>query len=186
MGSEIGMNGSDDDRETCRNCSTKRGHASDSSYDHPRFTGRHYRGDWYCDACWVILAGTQRIKALATENRRLSRRVAWFEGLLKPRLLTRIFRRFFTRRAYVDRLEEKLKTILAHAGSSIECVDEPAAGYLRDICEIVDEFYGEDTSETQDDCSSCGGIDGGDGYLMPLSYEEGAVPCPKCNPKGKG
>jgi hypothetical protein len=47
----------------------------------------------------------------------------------------------------IDRLDEGLATILAHAGSAIECVDEPGKGYLREICEIVDKVTGEDTSE---------------------------------------
>lgn len=46
-----------------------------------------------------------------------------------------------------EAMEEGLKAILCHAGSAIECVDEPGKTYLREICEIVDHVYGEDTSE---------------------------------------
>lgn len=50
----------------------------------------------------------------------------------------------------LERYEEGLKTILAHAGSAIECCDEPGAGYLREVCEIVDLLLGEDTSEDEE------------------------------------
>ena len=48
-----------------------------------------------------------------------------------------------------EAMEEGLKTILSHAGSAIECVDEPGKTYLREICEIIDHIYGEDTSKEE-------------------------------------
>lgn len=50
--------------------------------------------------------------------------------------------------AEFDRLHEGLATILVHAGSAIECVDEPGKGYLREICDIVDKITGEDTRDS--------------------------------------
>lgn len=142
------MNGSDNGWERCHGayCDVEQGHAEDSCYDHIRFTGKHYQGQWYCDACWAVLRGENRIAELETENEQLRKRVAWFKGLLRIGLLPRLFKRIFLRRACAERMEEGLKTILSHAGSAIECVDEPGKTYLREVCEVVDWVYGEDTS----------------------------------------
>lgn len=143
------MNGSDSDWERCHGayCNVEQGHAEDSCYDHIRFTGKHYQGRWYCDVCWAVLQGENRIAELEADNEALKKRVVWFEKMMKPSLLARLLRRISMRRSYAERMEEGLKTILSHAGSAIECVDEPGKTYLREICEIVDEVYGEDTSE---------------------------------------
>jgi len=50
-----------------------------------------------------------------------------------------------------EKAEEALKTILCHAGSAIECVDEPGKGYLREICEIVEAVLGPSEDPDEDD-----------------------------------
>ncbi len=111
----------------------------------PQITGGYYRGKWYCDVCLSVLRGEERIAELEGENARLRKKAKWAESLVRPGLWGRLLRRVFTRRAYATRMEDGLKTILSHAGSAIECCDEPGAGYLRDICEIVDDVFGIDT-----------------------------------------
>lgn len=144
------MNGSDNGWEHCHGgyCDAVRAYAKDSTYDNPYCTGKFYQDHWYCDACWAVLCGKNRIAELEVENKELRRKVTWFEKLMRPGLLARLFRRISTRKSYAERMEEGLKTILCHAGSAIECVDEPGKTYLREVCEIVDEVYGEDTSGT--------------------------------------
>ncbi len=134
------MNGSEDNRPPCTmiGCHVEQGKAADNSYDHLKLSGGWYRDDWYCDVCLSILRGTE-------ENARLRKKVKWAESLIRPGLLGRLFRRFFMRRAYVKRLEDGLSAILNHAGCAIECCDEPGAGYLRDVCKIVDDTFGIDT-----------------------------------------
>ena len=148
------MNGSDgDDWPVCCSprCRTTQTHAKDTTYDRPRFTGVTYLGDWYCDACWAVLKGDRRIAELEADVRELKRKAAWAKWLLGNSWLARIVKRILHGGGYEARLEEGLKTILAHAGSAIECCDEPGAGYLRDVCEIVDQTFGIDTSHEQED-----------------------------------
>ena len=106
---------------------------------------------WYCDDCWAVFTGKKRVAELEAEIKKLKSRVSWFEWFLGNSWLGRLIKRILHSSGYEERLEEGLKTILSHAGSAIECCDEPGAGYLREICEIVDLTFGIDTSNEEEE-----------------------------------
>ncbi len=152
------MNGSEDDRIFCSGAYCKRTHHYERTgkYDEHcnaimRSPGGFQGEKWYCKDCWQIVTGKQRIVELEAEVKELKRKAAWADWLLENSWLARMVKHILHGGGYEARLEEGLKTILAHAGSAIECCDEPGAGYLRDVCEIVDQVFGIDTSHEWED-----------------------------------